>query len=430
MAKSRVNAQGFQFCENVLVPFQLTEGAVDVTKPGTYIVTYRLTVREKEYVQQRTVTVVDREAPVLELLGDAQMNISARKFYEEPGFTATDRCDGDLAAQVQVTEAMEGETLTLTYTVKDAAGNESSAQRVITIRDKTAPVIALRGSSTVYVTVGGSYQEAGCTASDDVDGDLTGAVVRSGSVDTSSAGTYTLRYEVKDKSGNRAEVKRTVKVYNYTPSAADKVYLTFDDGPSTVVTLRILDILAANNVKATFFILNYSQETKPLIERMIREGHTVAIHGYSHDYATIYANDEAFMQNVYLLRDKLKADFGYNAAIIRFPGGSSNTVSKSYNIGIMSRLVKRVTQEGFSYFDWNVSSGDANAAGLSSAQIYQNVTGYLRRGRSNVVLMHDTNAKRTTADALQNIIDYAKANSYTLLPITPDTAPVHHGVAN
>lgn len=406
------------------------EGAVDVTKPGTYTVTYRLLYREKEYVQQRTVTVVDREVPVLKLLGEARLKIPAKRFYEEPGFVATDRCDGDLTEKVKVTEHMDGELLTLTYTVQDAAGNESHVQRLVTVRDEQPPTIYLRGHSTVYVPVGGSFSDPGCSASDDVDGDLSDAVTRSGGVDTSSAGTYTLTYRVSDQGGNSAEVTRTVKVYSYTGGGADRVYLTFDDGPSSYITGEVLDILAANDVQATFFILNYTQGNRHLIARMINEGHTVAIHGYSHDYATIYANDDAFMENIYRLRDNLLADFNYNATVIRFPGGSSNTVSAAYNTGIMSRLVERVEQEGFTYFDWNVSSGDASAAGASSYEIYDNVTSRLRRGRNNVVLMHDTNAKQTTADALQDIINYAKGNGYTLLPITPDTAPVHHGVAN
>ena len=408
----------------------VTEGSVDTAKPGTYTITYRLTVRDKEYVQQRTVTVVDRTAPELVLLGEAEMKVSAVHMYEEPGFSAQDLCDGELTERVQVTQTLEGETLTITYAVSDAAGNTASVQRVVAICDETAPVVYLKGDKTVYVTLGSSYTDAGCTASDDVDGDLTSAVARSGSVDTSTAGTYTIRYSVRDKAGNYGEATRTVKVYVYTPNPSDRVYLTFDDGPSTAVTTQILDILAANQVKATFFICNYSQSTKPLIARMINEGHTVAIHGYTHDYATIYANDDAFMNNVYRLRDKLLADFGYNATIIRFPGGSSNTVSKAYNKGIMSRLVKRVEAEGFVYFDWNVSSGDASSGGKSSAQIYQNVVNGLRRGRGNVVLMHDSGAKRTTAGALQDIINYGKANNYTFLPLTPGTAPVHHGVAN
>lgn len=408
----------------------VTESTVDTTKPGRYTVTYTLTVKDKTYTQKRSVTVVDREPPTLELLGEKELKVSARHLYEEAGFTAADRCDGDLTAGVTVTEVMEGELLTITYTVTDASGNETAVQRLVTVRDDTPPTIRLRGYSTVYVSCGKKFNDPGCKAEDDVDGDLTASIQRSGSVDTSAAGTYTLTYRVSDGGGNTAEVTRKVKVYNYAPSAADRVYLTFDDGPSSGITPQVLDILAANDVQATFFILDYSSGNRYLVQRMINEGHTVAIHGYSHDYAAIYANDDAFMQNIYRLRDKLLNDFGYQASIIRFPGGSSNTVSAYYNDGIMTRLAQRVQEEGFSYFDWNVSSGDASGTSPSSAKIYKNVTGGLSRGRSNVVLMHDIGGKQTTVDALQGIIDYAKGNGYMLLPITPDTAPVHHGIAN
>ena len=100
-----------------------TEGEVDASKPGVYTITYRLTMKGKEYTQQRVVTVVDREAPALELLGEAQLKISAKHLYEEAGYSAFDRCDGDLTEAVKVTEHMEGDLLTLTYTVKDASGN-------------------------------------------------------------------------------------------------------------------------------------------------------------------------------------------------------------------------------------------------------------------------------------------------------------------
>lgn len=206
-------------------------------------------------------------------------------------------------------------------------------------------------------------------------------------------------------------------------SGGSPVYLTFDDGPSDRVTPRVLDTLKAYNVHATFFIVNYGESGKALIRRMIDEGHTVAIHGYSHDYAAIYKSDEAFMQNIYRLRDRLRSDFGYEAAIIRFPGGSSNTVSRQYSVGIMSRLAQRVQAEGFTYFDWNVSSGDAAGTPASSGQIYNNVTSALRHGRSNVVLMHDAGAKGTTADALPDIIRYCLANGYSIQPITPPPSP-------
>ncbi len=416
--------------KTVLTDQIIAEGSVDTSRPGTYTVKYYLTVEEKTYMAQRTVTVVDRENPTLELVGDAELIVSAAVLYQEPGFTAIDRCDGDLTEKVQITQTVEGDIMTISYLVADASGNEATTQRIVTIRDIVAPVITLDGHAATYVPLGSSYSDPGYSAVDDADGDLTASVVRSGSVDPNTLGTYTLNYQVTDKAGNTTTATRVVKVFVESADSPDRVYLTFDDGPSSEVTGRVLDILAANNAKATFFIVNYGETGRQLIGRMINEGHTVAIHGYSHDYATIYANDDAFMQNVYALRDKLLADFGYHATIIRFPGGSSNTVSASYNSGIMSRLAVRVEQEGFTYFDWNVSSGDASGSGVSSAQIYANVTGGLRRGRNNVVLMHDTNAKDTTADALQDIINYARGNGYSLLPITSGTWPVHHGIAN
>ena len=111
---------------NDLQALVVTEGAIDVSKPGVYTITYLLIMNGKEYTQQRVVTVVDREAPVLELLGESQLKISAKHLYEEAGFSAFDRCDGDLTEAVKVTEHMEGDLLTLTYMVKDASGNEAS----------------------------------------------------------------------------------------------------------------------------------------------------------------------------------------------------------------------------------------------------------------------------------------------------------------
>ena len=408
----------------------VVQGSVDTTKPGCYTVTYRLTEGGREYVQTRTVTVVDREAPVLTLLGEAALTVSARQLYREEGFVAEDRCDGDLTSRVTVQETVEGETLTLTYTVSDSAGNEAVAQRVVTVRDEVAPVLLLNGYETVYLPVGASYEDAGCTASDDLDGDVTGRITRSGSVDTAAAGTYTMTYRVSDNAGNLIVIERRVKVYNLTGGNAGRVYLTFDDGPSSYVTAEILDVLAAHHAKATFFCVDYAAEDRHLIERMIREGHTVGIHGYSHDYASIYTSDEAFMENIYRLRDKLRADFGYEATLIRFPGGSSNTVSSAYNTGIMSRLVKRVEQEGFTYFDWNISSGDANPTGLSRGEIYRNVVSRLQPGGDHVVLMHDSGGKHTTARAVQDIIRYAQGNGYALCPLTADAPTMHHGVRN
>lgn len=408
----------------------VTDGKVDATKIGEYTITYSVTDGKHTYTAKRLVTVVDTTPPELTLQGEAEMIVSGRELYEEPGYTAKDLYDGDLSDKVTVEEKHDGDVHTLTYMVKDQSGNESTAVRTLTIKDIVAPVITLQGETEEYVSKGNTFTDAGYTAKDDLDGDLTDKVTVSGGVDADTEGEYTLTYTVTDKAGNTGTAQRTVTVYGNNEGSAKRLYLTFDDGPSSEVTPRVLDILKKHNAKATFFIVNYSDSNKEIVRRAINEGHTIALHGYSHDYATIYANDEAFMQNIYRLHDKLMADFGYDARLIRFPGGSSNTVSCSYNDGIMSRLAVRVQKEGFSYFDWNISSGDAGGNNIAQEKIYNNVTQHLFGEGNNVVLMHDTNYKETTADALEDIIIYAKVNGYTLLPLTPDTRPCHHGIAN
>jgi len=405
------------------------EGKVNTDVPGDYTLTYQADFRGRSYTAKRLVHVEDREAPELTLTGQAEVTVSRYDLFQDPGATARDRCDGDLTASIQVTDKASGDVHTLTYTVTDKAGNAATATRRVTVRDIVAPVITLSGQRELFVPLGGTFRDPGATAQDDADGDLTASVTRAGTVNTASPGVYTLTYTVSDKAGNTSSATRQVSVYENS-SGGSPVYLTFDDGPSDRVTPRVLDTLKEYNIHATFFIVNYGESGKALIRRMIDEGHTVAIHGYSHDYAAIYKSDEAFMQNIYRLRDRLRSDFGYEAAIIRFPGGSSNTVSRQYSVGIMSRLAQRVQAEGFTYFDWNVSSGDAAGTPASSGQIYNNVTSALRHDRGNVVLMHDAGAKGTTADALPDIIRYCLANGYSIQPITPATKPVHHGIAN
>ena len=200
--------------------------------------------------------------------------------------------------------------------------------------------------------------------------------------------------------------------------------MTFDDGPSTNITPKILDILKQKNVKATFFILNYGDAGEELVKREHNEGHTVAIHGYSHDYKTIYASEDAFISNVTRLQNKIKDSTGYSPTIFRFPGGSSNTVS-SFNKGIMTRLCKTMVNKGYRYFDWNVSSGDAGGAKTADDMV-DNVTMNLSKSRANVVLMHDFSSNSKILDALPRIIDFGIENGYRFSNITENTPMVTH----
>ena len=186
-----------------------------------------------------------------------------------------------------------------------------------------------------------------------------------------------------------------------------------------------MDILKEEGVKATFFVTGYGPDE--LIKREYDEGHTVALHTNVHDYARVYASDEAYFEDLYAIQERVKRITGVESKIIRFPGGSSNTVSRHYSTGIMSRLTKEVVNRGFKYYDWNVSSGDAGNTTLASG-VYNNVISGLRPTRENMVLMHDV--KSYTRDALRDIIRYGKENGYIFEKITMDTDMVTQRVNN
>lgn len=412
-----------------------TKGEVDYNKIGEYDVTYEIDTLFGKFTKQGKVKVVDTTAPEITLEGGENYKQSYSKDYEEPGFKAIDQYDGDLTKKVKVSKGEEKDNkFEVKYEVEDSSGNKATKIRKVTIVDDIAPVITLNGSENMTVVLDEEYEEQGATAEDEKDGDLTEQIKTEGEVDTSKEATYTITYKVSDKSGNEAVVERKVTVRKkmvYTPQAQDgssgeagMIYLTFDDGPSTNITPQVLDILKEKNVKATFFILNYGEAGEEMVKRAYAEGHTIGIHGYSHDYNTIYQSEEVYMANITQLQEKIKESTGYNATITRFPGGSSNTVS-SYNPGIMTRLCSLVVEKGYKYFDWNVSSGDAGGA-QTSDDLYENVVTGLSKSRSNVVLMHDFSSNAKLIDALPRIIDYGIENGYSFSNITEDTPMVTH----
>ena len=409
-----------------------TSGSVNTSKLGQYEIEYKVKYKKRKVTKRRVVNVVDHTGPVITLNGDAKVVVpTSIDEYQEPGATAADACDGDVSSDIKTKmEQVNDYTWKVTYTVKDSHDNESTAEREVCLQDTQAPQITLNGDSDITIKEQEKFEDPGVTAVDDRDGDLTANVTKDGYVDIYRSGTYTITYTVTDSSGNTAQATRNVTVEKVEVNTGDAIYLTFDDGPSSDVTVRILDTLKANGIKATFFICDYDEDKLPIIKRMIDEGHTIGIHGYSHDYSQIYTSVDAFMENINKLKNKLKEDTGYDAFVIRFPGGSSNTVSEKYCQGVMTQLAQRVTDDGLMYMDWNVSSGDAEGNNRPVNLIIGNVTGGFNHGRNNVVLMHDTSAKQTSADALQSIITYGKNNGYSFYPISKDTTPVHHGINN
>ena len=205
------------------------------------------------------------------------------------------------------------------------------------------------------------------------------------------------------------------------------VYLTFDDGPSEN-TGEILDILKEKNAKATFFVTGNNQEHDDMIKRAFSEGHSIGLHTYTHDYATVYASEDAYFADLQKVSDLVESITGTKSMIIRFPGGSSNTVSAKYVKGLMTTLTKAVRDKGYQYFDWNCDSTDASGNNVPVEKLVSNATSCTANHVD--ILMHDTDAKDTTVQALPQIIDYYRSQGYTFKGLTVDSVAAHHGVNN
>ena len=394
-------------------------GNVNSKKDGVYYITYKVKGPIITISTKRKVEVKDIEPPVITLEGGADVFICPNSKYEELGYKANDNIDGDLTKRVEISRKDN----IITYKVKDKAGNETKKMRKISEGDKTPPVLTLNGGDIVFSYLGEPYVEPGYKAIDNCDQDITQMVITSGNVDKNNPNDQIITYTIEDKAHNKTEAKRTIKMVRR--DHAGTIYLTFDDGPNAGTTNVILDILKEENVKATFFVTGKGPDE--LIKREYDEGHTVALHTFSHSYPVVYQSVNAYFDDLAKVHDRVKRITGYDSRIIRFPGGSSNTVSRHYQEGIMSILTNQVIEKGYYYYDWNISSGDAGEY-KDSESIIKQVTRSLSKDRTNMVLMHDI--KPYTRDALRSIIKYGKEHGYHFDKITPGTKMVRQRVNN
>ena len=190
---------------------------VNFKKVGDYTITYSVTNskgRKKKEVT-RVVKVRDNEKPTLVLKKGSPYKVQYGSTYKEPGYTAKDNYDGNLVSQVKVSGIVNTKKIgkcKLYYTVVDSSNNKVSKVRIVNVVDEVSPVIKLNGKTKVIVSVGKKYLDQGFVASDNYDGDLTGKVKKTGYVNTSVAGVYTLTYSVSDSFGNYSSVTRIVQV--------------------------------------------------------------------------------------------------------------------------------------------------------------------------------------------------------------------------
>mgnify|MGYP002512657139 CR=1 FL=1 len=287
------------------------------------------------------------------------------------------------------------------------------------------------GAEESTVKTGESETEAG-------DGTKAGeaeATAKTGENDTgvkngtgNGTGEYTDRYTadgvmVSKRDSTEMPEKSADEETVLEDGSVRKVYLTFDDGPSSN-TERILDILAQYDVKATFFVVGREEERyQELYQRIVADGHTLGMHSYSHKYDEIYQSVDSYAQDLSRLQEFLYETTGVWCRYCRFPGGSSNTVS-----GVdMYDLIAYLDEQDITYFDWNVSSGDASNSYISEEAIINNCMTTLPKYQESIILMHDASNKNTTVEALPALIERIQAMDNTVIvPITEDTEPIQH----
>ncbi len=402
--------------------------ALDVSTLGETVIDYGYSSKGEEQHVMRRVTVADTDAPVITLVEDKVTASSWFTGYEDPGYSATDNLDGDLTDKVTVTRLADQ----IVYTVTDSSGNEAEAVRDLGF-SVAAPAIVLIGGEEIDVPAAMTFTDPGYTCIDNKENDYTDLVKVSGSVIPYKVGDYTLTYTVSNDTGDTVKAERLVHIVGAERKdpvipEGKTIYLTFDDGPGPY-TNGLLDLLARYNVKVTFFVTGLEPDYADCIGRAYREGHAIGVHTFSHNYRQIYRSEQAFFDDFMACEELVKAQTGSYTTLMRFPGGSSNNVS-NFNPGIMRRLANIMTDMGYHYFDWNVSSGDAGGTTSTSGVITNVTTGPngVWKNDASVVLQHDI--KDFSVAAVEQIIIWGQKNGYQFLPLQEDSYGAKHGIIN
>ena len=403
-------------------------GNKKIVKSLNNIDTSKKTVNKVDYIYKdnffsfrikQNIIVEDIESPKIILNGDKEEYFCPNSKYKEQGYKAYDNVDKDITKSVKVKKYSDK----IVYSVTDSSGNKSEVTRFIKKGDDEKPVITLNGDKDIFIPLGGEYIDEGISAIDNCDQDITSKVKVTDNIDNTKVGDYKIEYQVKDNSNNKSTITRNIKVRE--PLDPNTIYLTFDDGPRDGTTDKILDILKEKDVKATFFVTSNGSDN--LIRRAYNEGHSLGIHTSSHRYDLIYASIDNYYNDLNIVENRIFNITGKKTNLIRFPGGSSNTISKKYSQGIMSTLTKDVISKNYQYYDWNIDSTDA-VYNSSKNDIYNNVINNISKDKYNIILMHDT--KNKTVEVLPMIIDYAKSNGYNFKTLTSNTIPMRQKVNN
>lgn len=199
------------------------------------------------------------------------------------------------------------------------------------------------------------------------------------------------------------------------------IYLTFDDGPSPMVTSNVLDILKENRVKATFFLIgNQIKGREEVVKRIYNEGNSIGLHSYTHDYKKIYSDEDNFIEEMIECRNEINKVVEITPNIIRFPGGSHKRLSSSF--------LKKLHNKNFKVYDWNLENSDGLKPKTSSCELYEKAINGSEKKNKIILLLHCTDNHKNTCKALPEIIKYYKSKGYEFRTITEETKELYFPV--
>lgn len=186
-----------------------------------------------------------------------------------------------------------------------------------------------------------------------------------------------------------------------SPESLKQVSLTFDDGPSPATTPRVLNILKKYKIPATFFVLGQRAQTHPdLIRRLLREGHVVANHSYSHPQMT-KLEGEGRLKEIQKTQDIIRALSPNPIKWFRPPYGAYD-----------KKLERLVDSYGMTVVLWDVDPQDWKRQN-SPEDICASVIKQTRPG--SIILLHDIHER--TVNALEKIIVSLRAKGYAFVPL-------------
>lgn len=397
---------------------------VDVYTPGSHGLSYTATFLGRSRTAERIVKVVDTTPPEIVLNSTPGYEADWTEGYVEEGYSAIDLCDGDISDRVKIARR-DG---LIEYSVEDSSGNRAVVTRKPEY-GKNLPVITLNGGDQV-VSARPYYSDPGGTACDGNGNDYSAHVTVSGQVDSRRPGEYELIYSITNAAGDTVSAKRLVTVQGEECPAQETpqektIYLSFDDGPGPYTDM-LLDVLDAYGVKATFFVTGNGGRYNSCIKRAFDAGHSIGVHSFSHQYGYIYSSEENFFNDFNAVQQLIYDQTGQYSQLFRFPGGSSNTVSR-FNYGVISRLSAELEDMGYRYFDWNVNSRDAEGVSNSAAIAANIISGCAAR-HCSVVLQHDI--KLGSVYAVESVIQWGLENGYSFKPLDLSSPCVHQNIAN